>query len=510
MNSFRIIVFTVCFFCVLSSTGARNACSLGIPSEFDRSRLEQPGLADLWVALSRYIVGIFYDSRGEPLKAIEEYKRALESRSDIGAIHIKMGADLLLLGETDRALAELDEALALEPLNDQAHLLIALVHTANGEYDKAEACYEKILERDPENLRTLAFLSDLLVARGRFDEALKTYEEMLRISSDDTILYFNLGMIYSKTNQLKKAEQSLKKAIEIDFDYTEAQMVLGLVYEVEGDIKGAIKQYEAVEEIDPLNKAAYARAGQLYYKLEKNDKALEQFRMMGRIDPKFSEPYMKIFGIYVMDRAYDKAEEVLQEALANGVTGGEIYAGLGYLNAIEKKYVDAAEYYEMAIDEDPENNQYWLHLGLALNDAGDKEHAIEVLEERASMEGASPDIYNCLGYLYAVSGSELDRATELINKALAMESANGAYNDSMGWVFYQKGMYQEALGYFTKAAEYLPQNATIQEHLGDVYLKLGNSRKAAERWGKSLEIDAGNVTVMEKLRCLKDLTKGGK
>ena len=510
MKSFRIIVLTVCFCCVLSVMGNRNAFSMGLPLELDEPRLEYSGFQDQSRALSYFIVGIFHDSRGETLEAVSEYQKALEFRNDIGPIYTKLGADFLLLSEPDRALVELDKALQLDPLNDRTHLLIALVYMANGEYDNARICYERVLERDPENLRALTFLSDLLMSQGQFDEAVKVYEKMLRVSSDDTVLYFNLGMIYSKTNQLKKAEQSLKKAIEIDSDYAEAQMVLGLVYEVEGNIPGAIKQYEAVETIDPTNKGAYARAGQLYYTLGKEAQAIEQFRMLGRIDPENSESYLKIFGIYVMNEEYGAAEEILQEALTNGVMQGDVYAGLGYLATVKKQYRDAVNYYKIAIDGDPENNIYWFYLGVALNDAGEIEQAISVFEERVSTGEASPDIYNCLGYIYAADGVELDRAIALITKALVAEPENGAYNDSLGWVLYKKGMYPEALGYITKAVEYLPQNATIQEHLGDVYLKLGNPEEAEKAWREALGIVPGDDVVAEKLKRLKESTKGGK
>ena len=86
----------------------------------------------------------------------------------------------------------------------------------------------------------------------------------------------------------------------------------------------------------------------------------------------------------------------------------------------------------------------------------------------------------------------------MIKRALVSEPENGAYLDSLGWFYYKKGNSQEALNYLEKAASFLT-DPVIYDHLGDVFLKLGNAASAKINWEKSLKLDTQNVKVKAKL-----------
>jgi tetratricopeptide (TPR) repeat protein len=70
-----------------------------------------------------------------------------------------------------------------------------------------------------------------------------------------------------------------------------------------------------------------------------------------------------------------------------------------------------------------------------------------------------------------------------------MEPKNGAYVDSLGWVYYQQGKLDLAEKYLTDAAHLLPRDATVQEHLGDVFAKRGNVHKALDLYRVALTLD---------------------
>ena len=109
------------------------------------------------------------------------------------------------------------------------------------------------------------------------------------------------------------------------------------------------------------------------------------------------------------------------------------------------------------------------------------------------------DAYNYLGYMYAEKGVNLDEAIELIGEALKIEPDNGAYIDSLGWAYFQKGMVDEALAELEKAAGLMGDDPTIREHLGDAYRRKGMLGRAAEEWRKALELDPDNEEIREKL-----------
>ena len=110
-----------------------------------------------------------------------------------------------------------------------------------------------------------------------------------------------------------------------------------------------------------------------------------------------------------------------------------------------------------------------------------------------------PDALNYLGYLDAESGVNLIEAKALIERALALDPDNGAYLDSLGWVYYQMGNLDEAITRLVRASELLNTDPTILEHLGDVYFKRRELDRARHSWERALELGADRVVIEEKL-----------
>jgi len=97
---------------------------------------------------------------------------------------------------------------------------------------------------------------------------------------------------------------------------------------------------------------------------------------------------------------------------------------------------------------------------------------------------------NYLGYMWADRGVNLQKARELIEKAVRLEPTNHAFLDSLGWVLFKQNQPQEALNYLLKAVELSPEpDATLYDHLGDIYVALRQPDKAQEAWRKSLGIE---------------------
>ncbi|HUA59649.1 MAG TPA: tetratricopeptide repeat protein, partial [Verrucomicrobiae bacterium] len=94
---------------------------------------------------------------------------------------------------------------------------------------------------------------------------------------------------------------------------------------------------------------------------------------------------------------------------------------------------------------------------------------------------------NYLGYMLADRNVKLDEASQLVQKALKMEPENGAFLDSMGWIYYRQGKYSEAQGLLERALAQTP-DPTIHDHLGDVLAKMGRTKEAASEWQASLKL----------------------
>jgi tetratricopeptide (TPR) repeat protein len=100
--------------------------------------------------------------------------------------------------------------------------------------------------------------------------------------------------------------------------------------------------------------------------------------------------------------------------------------------------------------------------------------------------------------MYAEHGIHLPEARKLIERAVELEPQNGAYLDSLGWVRFRLNDLEGAKTALLRAAERMPSDPTVQEHLGDIQAKLGRKTEAVALWRKSLTLSPDEPEKIEK------------
>ena len=107
---------------------------------------------------------------------------------------------------------------------------------------------------------------------------------------------------------------------------------------------------------------------------------------------------------------------------------------------------------------------------------------------------------NNYAYSLTVRNENLEEALLMVKQAIDQDSANGAYWDTYGWIYYQMGDYQEALKYVEKSAVIREPSVEVLDHMGDIHAKLGDMARARSYWKKSLEVDPSNEEIQLKLK----------
>ncbi|MBY0406879.1 MAG: tetratricopeptide repeat protein, partial [Rickettsiales bacterium] len=124
--------------------------------------------------------------------------------------------------------------------------------------------------------------------------------------------------------------------------------------------------------------------------------------------------------------------------------------------------------------------------GSCLERLGRWPEAEKDLQAALALKPDQPDILNYLGFAQLEHGEDLDEAREMIARAVAARPGDAQIIDSMGWVLYLQGEYEESLAYMEKAVELLPSDPTVNDHLGDVYWRLGRKTEAQFQWNRAL------------------------
>jgi tetratricopeptide (TPR) repeat protein len=148
-------------------------------------------------------------------------------------------------------------------------------------------------------------------------------------------------------------------------------------------------------------------------------------------------------------------------------------------------------------------------LGAAYERTGKRDKA--VVEFRRLL-GADPEYHaalNYLGYMFAERGENLDEAQKLVERAVALEPDNGAYVDSLGWVYYRLGRFEQARAALERATRLEVGDGTVQEHLGDVYGAMGERDRAGDAYRRALELERDDPAKADAVRRKLDSLAGG-
>jgi tetratricopeptide (TPR) repeat protein len=271
--------------------------------------------------------------------------------------------------------------------------------------------------------------------------------------------FITAGVLAYKKKVYHVARSCFHRALKYKLQVPEVYFYMGRVYEEMGNTSLAIlnykKVYEMKESLDML-----LHIGYLYGVKKDTENSLKYFDRAIGMEPENSKPYF--------------------------------YKGLGFLRG--NKYINAEENIRKAIDLNREKNKekYYFYLAIVLEKQNKFSEAVESLERAIKHNPKSARAYNYLGYLFAEKNVNIDRSFVLIQKALKIDPGNGAYLDSLGWVYFRMGDYKLALKNLLRAEKELSRSKTpdpvVYDHLGDTYKKIGNIRKAVNYWEKSIKI----------------------
>jgi len=138
----------------------------------------------------------------------------------------------------------------------------------------------------------------------------------------------------------------------------------------------------------------------------------------------------------------------------------------------------------------PDEHRYIDYLRAAIYDHDKQYDQAEAEYRKALAIDPSNGIYaaalNNLGYMFADRGVNLPEALKLIQKAVELEPQNGSYLDSLGWVYFKLGQYGPAEENLHKAIDRSATDASIHDHLGELYEKTGKLKLAVAQWERSM------------------------
>ena len=144
------------------------------------------------------------------------------------------------------------------------------------------------------------------------------------------------------------------------------------------------------------------------------------------------------------------------------------------------------------------------HRGIAYERAHDWPHAEADLLAALLLRPDDPGLLNYLAFSWADQGINLDRARTMLERAIQLLPDDGAIMDSLGWVMFRQGDYEDAVKQLEHAVELDADDATVNDHLGDAYWRVGRQIEARSQWERAARL-TDDKTLATQLRAkLKD------
>lgn len=355
----------------------------------------------------------------------------------------------------DGMYSQLVSALKINPTNEETAKATTRPTSNIGAYDLYLRGRNALRGHDQKSIQSaLDFFNQALQADPKFALA---YAGIADASLD--LYRANRDPVYAQ-----KALGAAQQAEQLNDSLPEVHSTLGSAYRNTGRYSEAIAELNRAISLAPNSDEAYRRLGSVYLQQGNGAKAIEAFQKAAQLNPYFWENFDQLGNAYYQLGDYAKALDAFRQVtvLEPDIDAG--YENMATVYATQGQYADSIPYYQKAIQIEPYYSTY-SNLGTAYfflkryQEAADAfDHAVQLNPNDTQTVVNLADSYRALG--------EQDKARDT---------------------------YQRSISVGFKELETNPQNASVLAQIALSYAKIGNASQAETFIARARSIDKGNV-----------------
>ena len=434
----------------------------------------------------------------------------------------------------DNAKQQIENEQGINPLLDK--IVTGWAFADQGNFEDAETIFDEIGKGSSLAQFSQMQKASMLAAYGRYESALNTIGNLEknsnRISIDARALKVQLLL---KLDNKEEATEYFSKIFGDGVNSDAANLRMQVedhpnAYSIEESLSleaGIAYAFYAIADIlkddaDPNTALLYVRLAQ--YLNENSQKAIllaaDLLEQMGQYDLAVAE-YAKIspsssyflsselgrVGALRDGGKTEAALEVLYYLSREFSDIGIVHNSLGDFLRREERYSEAKIAYDRAVDIYRENNNVsWVVLyarGITHERLQEWDKAESDFRNALTINPDQANVLNYLGYSLIDRGEKLDEAMTMIEKAVSLQPESGYIVDSLAWGLFKLGQYETVIPHMEKAAELMPVDPIVTDHLGDLYWAVGRQLEAKFQWRRALSFDPelkDATRIREKLR----------
>lgn len=365
----------------------------------------------------------------------------------------------------DIALAEMQRALALRPNWETAAIYLGriLQNTSNA---SAIEFYADYLETYPKANDTRIAYARLLVAEKNYTKARDQFQQLLAENPLNADVALAVGLLSVELRDYDAAEENFKKALELNYkDPGMVRFYLAGVYEKTQRIDAAMEWYHSVTSGNQ-RLPAQIRYAALLSKQGKMNEARQHLQQLPATNDQ------------------QRAQLIIAEAQLLRETG---------------THQEVFDLLSRGLEKLPDYPELLYDRALAAEKIGKLELLEQDLRKLIQLRPDYAHAYNALGYSFAERNRRLPEALQLIEKAVELAPNDPYIMDSLGWVHYRMGNFNQGVDYLKRAYVIYP-DPEIAAHLGEALWMQGTEEEAKEIWDSALRNYPGNEALLRTMK----------
>ena len=434
----------------------------------------------------------------------------------------------------DNAKQQIENEQGINPLLDK--IVTGWAFADEGNFENAETIFDEIGKGSSLAQFSQMQKASMLAAYGRYESALNTIENLEknsnRISIDARALkvqlllklenkeeateYFSKifgdGVNSDAANLRMQVEDhpnaySIEESLSLEAGIAYAFYAIADILKDDADPNTALLYVRLAQYLNENSQKAILLAADLLEQMGQYDLAVKEYAKISPSSSYFLSSELGRVGALRDGGKTEAALEVLYYLSREFSDIGIVHNSLGDFLRREERYSEAKIAYDRAVDIYRENNNVsWVVLyarGITHERLQEWDKAESDFRNALTINPDQANVLNYLGYSLIDRGEKLDEAMTMIEKAVSLQPESGYIVDSLAWGLFKLGQYETAIPHMEKAAELMPVDPIVTDHLGDLYWAVGRQLEAKFQWRRALSFDPelkDATRIREKLR----------
>ena len=375
-----------------------------------------------------------------PDEALSLLNRLEKEKPETARVHFLKGICFMELGKTRDAIIALSTSLDFNPQNLKAREYLARLYYKDNTFDLARHQALEILKVMPDNYPATEILANCDMEAGQRGKALEGFTKLIKISPENPTGYHLTGLYYSYEKKYDEAASYLSRALAMDSTSmdTLTLLVRNAIKQKKNDQAHSLiqKQMEIASQSPRMMATLYCLKAEVFLAENQEEMALKAYETSLKNDSDYLNPYFSMARIYVKT------------------------------NNIKK----AIEQYTAVLDKNPDIIVPHMLLGILYDADAQFKLAEENYRKALAINPRYAPAANNLAYLLVLRSNDFDQALQWARVAREILPEDPAVMDTLGLVYFKKGLMDSAIGEFRDSLKRNPDNPTVLFHLGEAYL----------------------------------------